>query len=643
MKKYHSLEEIKKNANLKFLKIFPSPSLSLRAQLTFLIFGLIIGYITLITITMISTRSYIEMASRGFINHYNKVIDLNEKDIYLELIKDNNIDILKHTKEIETAISNLLKISDIQLYYRDHSDRLWKKPVQPEGSAGIKIQTILGEETGILNRAARHNLTTSSPIFLGKSDKITIFINLTKEIDKNSYLLSVTADRKGLAALFKDNITHFTAFTILLIVISIVLGKIFSIFLIRPVKELSVQASELSSGNFKFRFNLKRGDEIGILADSLNIMAEKIETHVGEIERRMNTMETMNNIDKAVLSSISRNDLLKRVVNIVSELFQGNKIIMTIRNNDREGFDILTFGDREITGLLGDTTFFSDEDLGEELKTQLTKLNQMTYPDINKNLYSLVKGLDKMGIGSIINVPVFISEKFLGSLAMTRLSREKYLPEEIDSIRMLADQVGVALQSVMSFEEKEDLLLGILLSLTKAIDAKSEWTAGHSERVAKHAEKIAVKMNFNEKDLRNITISAILHDIGKISVPEVILDKAGKLSDEEYGRIKQHPERGAEIIEDIQAYDRILPGILYHHERWDGQGYPFGLKEKQIPLISRIITVADVYDAITDDRPYRKGMSAEESINFMVDNRGKIFDPGIVDTFLELLKAEKTI
>jgi putative nucleotidyltransferase with HDIG domain len=187
-------------------------------------------------------------------------------------------------------------------------------------------------------------------------------------------------------------------------------------------------------------------------------------------------------------------------------------------------------------------------------------------------------------------------------------------------------------------KEREELMLGILTALTRSIDAKSKWTAGHSERVTKYAEMIGRKLKLSDEDIRNLIISAILHDIGKLAVPEEILDKPGKLTNEEYSIVKTHPDVGANIVEEIPAYHRvILPGILHHHERWDGMGYPQGLKGEDIPLFARIIAVADVFDAITADRPYRKAMSEDEVRTFVRENIGKMFDPEITELFVSII------
>ena len=213
----------------------------------------------------------------------------------------------------------------------------------------------------------------------------------------------------------------------------------------------------------------------------------------------------------------------------------------------------------------------------------------------------------------------------------------RFTSDRKDEIGMLAEALNtMASRIIDGTKERENILIGILIALTRAIDAKSPWTAGHSERVTKFAELIGHGLNLNEDQMRVLTISAILHDIGKIAVPEQILDKPGKLTDEEFAVVKKHSQAGADIISSIPSYGTILPGILHHHERWDGGGYPKGIREKDIPLFARIICIADVYDALTEDRPYRKAWSREEVLNFFEGQKLKMFDSELVDIFLKL-------
>jgi HD-GYP domain-containing protein (c-di-GMP phosphodiesterase class II) len=200
---------------------------------------------------------------------------------------------------------------------------------------------------------------------------------------------------------------------------------------------------------------------------------------------------------------------------------------------------------------------------------------------------------------------------------------------------MLADQTAVALRSILEHEAKEENFLGILQALTHAIDAKSRWTAGHSARVAETAARLGLKLQMSESELRSLRIAAILHDAGKLGVREAVLDKPGRLEPEEYEEIKRHPSKGGEILSGIRSFTEVVPAVVHHHERWDGGGYPDGLVGEAIPLASRIITVADVWDAITDDRPYRAGFPRDEALRFMEEHAGKIFDPRLVRLFLE--------
>ncbi len=139
--------------------------------------------------------------------------------------------------------------------------------------------------------------------------------------------------------------------------------------------------------------------------------------------------------------------------------------------------------------------------------------------------------------------------------------------------------------------------------------------------------------------MRNLEISALLHDIGKIGVPEAILDKPGKLTDEEYSTVKEHPARGADIIADIPGFDILVDGILCHHEDYNGSGYPLGQKEEGIPLMGRIIAVADVYDSLISDRPYRKGMDKITTLKILSEESGRRLDPRIVEIFLSIIDS----
>lgn len=177
-------------------------------------------------------------------------------------------------------------------------------------------------------------------------------------------------------------------------------------------------------------------------------------------------------------------------------------------------------------------------------------------------------------------------------------------------------------------------------ALSLAIEAKDRYTEGHSNRVVNYVEMIAKKMKFSESHLENLRIASLLHDIGKIGIPESILNKPGKLSDEEYSTIKEHPIIGANIVKDVDALKKCTDIIKYHHERYDGNGYPEGLKGDKIPLDAYIIALADAFDAMCSDRPYRKAMSREQASNIIKAERGRQFNPDVADIFLKIIAAE---
>jgi len=175
-----------------------------------------------------------------------------------------------------------------------------------------------------------------------------------------------------------------------------------------------------------------------------------------------------------------------------------------------------------------------------------------------------------------------------------------------------------------------------IIALSKAIDARDTYTAGHSERVTQLSLKIGKVLALSPHQLNTLEIAALFHDVGKIGIPDQVLNKPGKLTAEEFNQIKEHPSIGVDILKTIEFLDKTFPMILHHHEKYDGSGYPSGISGESIPFESRIICVADSYDAMTSDRPYRKGLSHDVAVNEIIKFKGIQFDPKIVDAFLKI-------
>ncbi len=221
------------------------------------------------------------------------------------------------------------------------------------------------------------------------------------------------------------------------------------------------------------------------------------------------------------------------------------------------------------------------------------------------------------------------------SLAITELKKKEqvFLKGKNAFLNMLEDVND-------AFKELEALFMGLVKAMVNALDAKSPWTKGHSERVAMYAEKIALQMRFDEEDIKNLQLAGLLHDVGKIGTYDYLLDKPDRLTEEEFAIVKKHPAQGALILGEIKQLRDIIPLVRYHHERIDGRGYPDGLSNGEIPLGARILHVADSYDSMKTDRPYRSAPGIEYAISEFEKHKNTQFDAAVVDAFLTVIKDE---
>ncbi|CQR72700.1 HD-GYP domain [Sporomusa ovata] len=211
--------------------------------------------------------------------------------------------------------------------------------------------------------------------------------------------------------------------------------------------------------------------------------------------------------------------------------------------------------------------------------------------------------------------------------------------KEKDEVNLLASRVNKLIQKFTV--EKEQILISIIMTLVNTLEVRDQYTHGHSTEVALMATDIMDKLNMDTEEKFMINFAALLHDIGKIGIKDTVLNKTGKLTDAESNIIKQHTVIGAKILEEIPSLNQIQQIVKHHHERYDGRGYPSGLAGQDIFLGSRIIAVADSFQAMISDRPYRKGMSQAVAMEELERNKGTQFDPEIVDVFLEICRAKK--
>ena len=209
--------------------------------------------------------------------------------------------------------------------------------------------------------------------------------------------------------------------------------------------------------------------------------------------------------------------------------------------------------------------------------------------------------------------------------------------QEIWSLILLIVPISITYIAFKNIKETRYETVQILKDMADTVDLRDIYTGGHSKRVADLVRQTLIQLKMGGVEATLIELSARLHDIGKIGIPDAVLLKPGKLSPDEIAIMQTHSQKGSELLSKYKDFSRGAAIIMHHHERWDGQGYPAQIKEHEIPFGSRIIAVADSFDAMTSDRPYRKALSAHQAIQVLLDGRGTQWEPTVVDAFVEML------
>lgn len=349
------------------------------------------------------------------------------------------------------------------------------------------------------------------------------------------------------------------------------------------------------------------------------------------LSRRMETIKVMHEIDRAILSTLERSEILETATRLVSMLMPAARCSIVLVDMERSGF-VYEAGFGVDFVKKGGFVPFEDTDATEILRTRkpqcVTNLSEL------KGLRFIEEGLLKEGFLSHMRVPIMIKGEVAGLLSVGTKRPSAYSTEDLATLEKLASQVAVAMENARILDDLKGLFIATLKTLSNAIDAKSPWTRGHSERVTKIALEIGKELGLKERELENLEVAGLLHDIGKLGTYEDVLNKPGKLTDEELNLVRQHPVKGAQILEPIKQLKDIIPAVKYHQEFFDGSGYPEGIKGEDIPLMARILGVADTVDAMGADRPYRKGKPMEEIVAELKRCSGTQFDPKIVEVFL---------
>jgi len=246
-------------------------------------------------------------------------------------------------------------------------------------------------------------------------------------------------------------------------------------------------------------------------------------------------------------------------------------------------------------------------------------------------------------LASFTSAPLLRGKTIFGLLTCASAIEEAFDENSIRVLSTLASTVAIALQNAAAYENLKELNLQVIASLTTALEARDPYTRGHSERVSRFAVAIAQEMGLTELEVEQLRIAGLLHDIGKVRVSDLILNKPASLTDEEWVAMKEHPAVGAQIVEGVLSLREIAPIIRCHHEYYDGSGYPDGLAGQGIPFLARILTVADGFEAITADRAYRKGRPMAEALGILKSGRDKRWDARVVDAWCKIVRENPAL
>jgi len=371
-------------------------------------------------------------------------------------------------------------------------------------------------------------------------------------------------------------------------------------------------------------------DGIAIAIQNSRLYRESVE-RLMELSSKMETIKTMAHLDREILSNIDRNTILNVATALVNRVIPCDRAAIILKAGDMYKV-VSEWGAGRFRNMIYEKKE-THADIIEE------KRSSVFIPDISADTANCLyhKAMFDIGIKSCLIVPLIGKDEMVGFLDISSLYHGRLSAADLGTAENIAAQITVALENARLYEELEQLLINTITSLASAIDAKSPWTQGHSERVTKYAVEIAKEMGLKDQEIEQLRLSGLLHDVGKIGTYDIVLDKPGKLTDKEFEIVKKHPGKGAEILAPLKQLSYIIPGVLHHHERYDGKGYPDGLKGEEIPLQARILCVADAFDSMTADRPYRPSPGKEYAVSEFQRCCGTQFDPNVVEAFLRVL------
>ncbi|MCK4533078.1 response regulator [bacterium] len=397
--------------------------------------------------------------------------------------------------------------------------------------------------------------------------------------------------------------------------------KPFDIGKISFIIKRAVASKELSLTNQKLMRQLKQN----------NILLEK------KVKERTKQLTLLYKTGLEISSSLRLEKVLQNIVKKVSILLDLEICSILLWDSEKEELSI-----KCAQGLSKDVICNTIIRKGEGISGWvLEKKTPLFIKNVESDERFKKRSHEKYYTRSLISVPLSKEKNVIGVININNKKTKKpFTNDDLALLKEIAIEATIAIENATLYKKLQDTHLRTITALTAAIDAKDHYTCHHSEQVTKYATAIANKMKLSLHEIETIKRASQLHDIGKIGIPDYILTKPGKLTSNEWREVKLHPTRAKDILEPLNYLKKVIKLIKQHHERYDGKGYPGGTRAENIELGARIMAIADSFDAMTSERPYRKKFSLEKAIEELEKNKGTQFDPKIVDVFVNLLNEK---
>ena len=351
------------------------------------------------------------------------------------------------------------------------------------------------------------------------------------------------------------------------------------------------------------------------------------------LDRSVKQFGTLAEVDALLNSTLDQKVIRKRAMEAITLLMDAEAgSLLLVDDEKRELYFEVALGEKgdkvkEIRLKMGEGIAGWVAECGEPLLIHDVKKDPRFYKSADKKTDFITRDM--------ICVPVKVKDKIIGVLQAINRKESVFTEGDLKLFQLFSNQVAIALDNARLYEEIRETFFATAGALAEAIEKRDPYTGGHTKRVVNYSLAAAKYLSLSPNEIERLKFSAILHDIGKIGIEDKVLRKPGKLDDAEIRIMNMHPALGADIMGHIKQLKDLIPGMMHHHERPDGKGYPDGLKDGAIPIIARIISVADTYDAMTTDRPYRKGLSHQTAIDEIIRYAGSQFDKEAAMAFIK--------